>query len=284
MQALEAISARRGTAARTLIAQNETLAELRAAARLEPFRMQRISADATLYRGTSFWRRRGLLVAVTGFQPRMQVSTAVFLQAVPAGRWDVLMLRDPQKTHFRLGCEGFGDSLTALTARLVTIARGYPKVVVLGQSMGGLVAIRAALRVPGARGVSFGGKPANDIARLFETAGSFSAFDPLCACLPKAARDMIFVYSEDHAADAHAAQEYAALVGGIAVPVAKMREHGTVLGLWKRGRLAQFLAIVLNLRLGTKVLPRALFAAVAWQPDDDSEAALTHRDGKPGDE
>jgi pimeloyl-ACP methyl ester carboxylesterase len=266
---MAALFAEAGPRAKPLIEDNETWRQMRATARLETYRAERLSEDVTLYRGAALWRaffrRRGLLVCVTGRVGRMQVSTPAFLQAVPGRQWDVLMLRDREMTHYRRGCKGFGDSLPALAGRVAAVARAYRGLVVMGSSMGGLAALRLSLALPpdmsGVRAVSFGGQPPLDTRRMFTGQDVVSAFDPLCACLPKAERDMVLIHSGAHQVDKAAAEGFAALVGGVAVPVPEVSAHATLAALWRGASLRRYLGVLLDSRVTRRDLPTALLAA-----------------------
>ncbi len=82
-------------------------------------------------------------------------------------------------------------------------------------SMGGMAAIQLALLAPGLPAVAIGARRPSDVSRLFSDAAPPPAFEPVCACLPRTARDaLLFVYATDHDVDRVEAEEAAALSGG----------------------------------------------------------------------
>jgi hypothetical protein len=260
MKFMNTLMRRPGLVDDALLRENETRRFLENQ-RLTAFRRVALSDDVTLFRGRRGWRRRSLLVAVTAQLGRMTIPAPAFLQSLPAGGWDVLMLHDSARTHFRRGCAGFAGSFPALAARVAAMAARYRKVVIVGASIGGLTAIRLALKVPGARGVSVGGMPANDIDRMFREPAHF-AFDPLCACLSARQRDLVFLFSDGHRRDRLAAQRYAGMTGGRAFPLMSSAIHGVFAELWRNGRLQEVLAYLTQDQADWPALRRVLATAV----------------------
>jgi hypothetical protein len=245
-----------------LAAGNETRQALAKRWRLEPYKHEDISADVTLFRGRRSAKGRRLLVAMTALLGRMTVSTPAFLQCLPARKWDVLILRDSAKTHYRRGCVGYADNFPDLTEQVQRLAAAYAGCCVIGTSMGGFPAIRMALRIQGARGVSLGGRPVVDVVRLFHDRFAGMAFDPLCDCLPKMERDLIFVHGAENRSDLKAARQFAKIAGGRTCGLPGIAAHGFIADIWRKGRLSQFLETVTDPKSRGRKLIISLAAVV----------------------
>ncbi len=232
-----------------LIASNPIWPDLRSAWWLQRYATTQVSPNVALYFGGGQPGRRGLLICFSGYFGGMTIPTAVFLQAIPARKWDVLVLRDPTQNQFRQGCKGFADTPSGLARRLRDIARPYAKCVVLGASMGGFAAIRVALALPETRGISLGGIRAFDVQRLCRDPSPGLAFDPLCACLPPEQRDLWFLHGGGHKRDGFNANGYAAIVGGSVVGLPGCEKHNVLEYMWRSGKLKRYLAALTDTRL-----------------------------------
>ncbi len=253
---------RRDPSAAGLIAENETRQFLARVWWPQSFVRQDFGPDVTLFRGRKHPGGRRLLVAVTALWGRMTIPTPVFLQSVLARDWDVLLLRDGARTHYRRGCAGYADSFPALVERVAGLASGYAGCCAMGTSMGGLTAIRLALQIPGARGVSVGGRAAADIARLFQDRFAGLAFDPLCACLPEASRDLVFLHGGDNVHDRRVARQFAEITGGQRIGLRDMKAHAILADFWRQGTLKPALAALMDQRLTGGRLARSLAGIV----------------------
>lgn len=236
--------------------------DLRGAAILQPFAAEPIGPDACLYRGAPAPRGRRLMVLLTGRLQRPMLPLPVFLQRVPAAEWDVLLLRDSRLTHYRAGCLGLAEGFAALAAAVAERARPYAGALAFGTSMGGLAAVRLALRCATAgramAAISVGGQPPDDFLRLFAEVPPPPAFDPLCACLAPAGpagRPFVFVHAGGHERDGLIARSLAALSGGRALAVEGTAAHGVLAELWHDGRLDGFLAALLGARPAEAAVP-----------------------------
>lgn len=235
---LAAQARRAGQAERAaLMLDSDVGRDLAGQARLSPYRRVELSADATLYRADSGQPRGHLLIGFCGAVNRMMLPTPIFLQYTDDRRFDVLLLRDPARSHFRLGCAGFGGSFVELVAELRRRFADYPTISAMGASMGGLAAIRFGV-MAGVPAVSLGGRPPDDTNRIFARQGCAPAFDLLCDCLPRHPRPLAFVHSAGCVADRRAARAVAALTGGRAVPVPGVAQHNMLAELWLRRDLA----------------------------------------------
>lgn len=221
--------------------------DLRGFDRLEPYRAETLSPGATLYRGATGAAGRRLLVIFTGRGHGVMLPLPCFLQRLPSGEWDVLVLRDRKLTHFRAGCDGLGDSFPELAAAVMQISREYISLSALGLSMGGMAAIQLSLASGGIRAVAIGARRPMDVARLFADAIPPPAFDPVCACVSgKVRHELLFVFAADHAVDRIEAEAAAELVGGRLLGVPGTGRHAILADLWQKGDLAAFLRDILS--------------------------------------
>lgn len=251
---------RRDPAAVDLVRKNETRQSLGQWWWLQRWRRVDLSADVTLFRGRSWAAGRGLFIGLAGFHGRLMVPTPVFLQAVRARDWDVLIVRDPTKSQFRRGAPGVGGSIPELARNLDHLAQPYKRRVVLGTSMGGLAAIRLALHWPGTRGVSVGGVRSLDVRRIYSDPWPGMAYDPLCDCLEKPPRDLWFLHGANHEQDKRVAVQYKRMVNGERLAVTDCPSHILLAHLWRQGRLEPFLAALLDTTQSPKALRRTLTA------------------------
>jgi pimeloyl-ACP methyl ester carboxylesterase len=229
-----------------LIQSNETRQFLTRKWWLKRFQKEDFGPHVSLYRGRTWTKGRGLLVGVTAGQGGLTIPTPALLQCVSARKWDVLMLRDPDRNQYRRGCAGFADTFPALAERVAEIGRPYAHCTVVGTSLGGLAAIRLALTMPGVRGVSVAGVPARDINSLFKDSFPGLAYDPLCACLPEVSRDLWFVHGADHRADRRTAKQFATITGGKTFGIDGCKTHNIFALLWRKQLLSPFLAAILD--------------------------------------
>jgi hypothetical protein len=108
------------------------------------FVRQEISEGVNFYSSGSDRRHKHLLICFTGIHSRMAMPTPSFLQRIDADLLDVVILSDPTRNHFRLGCPGFGVSFPTLVDAIdkTFVTKDYLSVKTMGVSMGGLPAIR----------------------------------------------------------------------------------------------------------------------------------------------
>ena len=207
---------------------------------LQSYRRVELAPGATLYRGPG--ERRRLLLAFTGRRDRLGLPTPVFLQHMDARRWDVLLLRDAQRCHFRMGVAGVGDSVPQVHAWLAKEVARYRHAATLGVSAGGLPAVWAGMALGLYRVICLSGQRPQDVQRLFGKDAVPTPFDAACACVDVAKpRPLVFVHGGGHAADTQFSAELATLTGGIPFGVPGCRVHGMPGFVWQRGRLQAFL-------------------------------------------
>jgi dienelactone hydrolase len=206
------------------------------------FTREDLSSAGSLYRSTadSTTASRTLLVAFASKGHRMLVETSVFLQHLPEGRYDVLMLRDEQRQGFREGLPDMAQDLPSLCEMIrSTVAIDYDRMQTMGASMGGFSALLAAGLLGAERGISVGGGVP---AVLEAAAGATASRDrgghgPLLLC----------VFADGHARDRRRAEEIAERIPDVAlVEVTGAAEH-TLLNTARHrsalGRLLEYLLI-----------------------------------------
>lgn len=242
----------------TAMAGSLTALHLQAQTILQPFSATAMAPDAVLYQGRATASGRNLLIAFTGRKNRLMLPLPLFLQDIDAATWDVLVLRDRSLSQFRNGCHGLATSFPDLAHRLAALAADYTAAAAIGTSMGGLPAIRLSLLTGSIRGISVGGSPPSDAARLLAGKDPGPAFDLICACLPPARRDLLYVYGEDHAQDAEAARLCAGQTGGVLLPVPDHNRHFILWQLHQSGRLGAFLQTVLDPGIGPAAMAKTL--------------------------
>ncbi|WP_020181406.1 alpha/beta hydrolase [Methylopila sp. M107] len=205
----------------------------------EPFVRTELHKHVAIYRGSTKARpRKRLLIAFTGVARRLMVPTHIFLQALDARCWDVVLIR--HAGSFLDGARGLADDLDGLLAyvRRETGLWAYRSVAVFGVSSGGGPAVVAAKRLGARRGVSMCGASGE---RLLAT----SVRPGWRAALLRRKTGLCFVHGGANDPDREAAVAMASAWGGVVRPVKGVRSHNVMGALMKRGRLKAFLAEVL---------------------------------------
>lgn len=214
----------------------------------EPYRRSELAPHVDLYADPTVPAAdKTLLVAFATTKGRMLIPNVVFLQALPARHFDVLLLSDPNADHFAGGLAGFADDLPGLVgavARAVEPGR-YRRHMALGASMGGFPAIRYAIIAGADRAVALSGLPAWQVNRLQSGRGT-EAYDPICPCTRARCPDIRAVHAARNRKDREAAALLAARCGARVVPVRGLDDHNVVAPHWQRGRLRHFLAAQLD--------------------------------------
>lgn len=223
---------------------DSTVTRMQASAEPEPYRRRALAPNAVLYADPSVPTRHKLLaVCFAGRKQRMMIPNVAFLQCLPAARYDILILADPETDHFRRGCQGYAPSFLGLVRAVARDlpAEGYDGVVSFGVSMGGLPAAWYGLLAGTTRAICVGGRRAWDMVRLDEGRGPPHHDDPLCACAGTGHDHLVFIHGADNAIDRANAAAYAAMLGGRTVAVPGIAEHSFLHLLWTDGILGTFL-------------------------------------------
>jgi len=204
------------------------------------------------------WRRRGvgenaylfaappaqppaktLIVGFAGGAMRLMVPVSRLLFCLDPDQHDLLLIRDPERKHYRFGVPGLGNTLEAMARRLDEYARneGYRRVVAIGTSAGGLPAICAAtinrwpkVLVCGADRPSSHPHFSETIERLRSTLAEPSASSVAVA------------YSAQNQRDSEAAREIARMIPSTTLlPDHRFKRHTIIHELYRAGELQVFL-------------------------------------------
>lgn len=228
--------------------QNRTWQSLHGEAEIHTFTRQDLSEDATFYRTAHSElpkARRGLLVGMTARGGRLTMPIAGFLQALPSHQWDVLILRDRWRLHYRHGVHGLADTFTDLVHAVANLASAYRQTVALGTSMGGLPAIRLGRLAGLTRAVSIAGRPWDDVQRIGAQGAAVPAFDPLCACARPSSCAQWFVSAANHGKDLAMARRHAELWHGRVLALPALQTHHVLGEAWLSGQLPALLDLLL---------------------------------------
>jgi len=225
----------------------------RAMAGQEPqsFGRTRITPDVLLYSDPAHEaRNKTLLIGFAGRLGRLMIPNVGFAQCLPADRFDVLILSDPQTRHFREGLPGYGSSFRSLVDAVERDfpAGNYRRRVAIGASMGGLPAVWFGLMAGTDRTICIGGRAAWDVTRMLDGDGPRHSYDPICACCTARHPEIVFVYSDDHAIDRIQAGHFAGILGGQTLPIPGVKNHSPLGHLWETGSLPPFLVNITQAR------------------------------------
>lgn len=229
----------------------------------EPYRRDSLGEEALFFGGPGPSGGKTLVIGFAGLRGRLGMPTACLLQRLDARRHDLLLLHDGARLQFRTGCRGLSRDLPGLVAAVAARvgAGGYARRVAIGYSIGALPAAQFGVLAGVDRIVAIGARPRDDALRLAQRQAVPTAFDPLCACLARRPRQLLFVHAEHHAVDRACAARLAAGAGGVAVAVRGLDSHGLIDALWVRGALDSFLAAMLH-----GPMPASSQGAVRYEP------------------
>lgn len=228
----------------------------------QPFRRQALTADISFHEGSApAGQQRSLVVAFTGVAQRMMMPLPPFLQALPADRCDVVVLRDPDRCAFLAGVPGYAADMAALAARLAAdlpMAR-YAERCCIGVSSGGAAALAFAPWFGARLALSLGGMHPRGMALRGATAEiDRFALDRLRVASAPPATRLVCVHGDDFLRDAVRSRLLAMTVPGSEVLVLRgVALHGAIAGLFQRNALARFMQEIL--------LDGALPEDGAWQ-------------------
>ena len=210
-----------------------------------------------------------LVVAFAGRMQRLMIPNVAFLQCLPASRYDVVIVSDPARQHFRRGLPGYADGFLALVGALGRdVPHGdYRRSVSFGASMGGLPAVWYGIMADTERTICIGARRAWDIDRLLSGDAPPHAYEPLCACCGGGRRNIVFVHAAGHAADSEAARNHAGLVGGQVLAIPGLASHNPLADLWHSGAAGPML----------DRLFRAKVFQASWKVHRATEAAQPER-------
>jgi hypothetical protein len=215
----------------------------------QPFRHRRIAETVSFYEGSGPpGAARSLVVAFTGMAQRMTMPTAHFLQALPAERCDVVVLRDPDRVAFLSGVPGYAADLPALAEALrrdVPFAH-YADRRCVGISGGSAAALAFGPMIGACAALGVGGSHPSGMVALARKGHDHFAFDRLRAGTPHGSMRMASVFGEDCIRDSIRGRLLAMTIPGCAaLPVRGVAVHAVLVALMQRDALARFLREVL---------------------------------------
>jgi hypothetical protein len=115
----------------------------------EPFLRRDLRKSITLYTDGQQAEGKTLILAFPGANHRLMMPVSALLQALPANRVDIVLIRDGTRTAYRAGLEGVGDSLERFADALPELLgfASYDRVAGVGVSSGGLPILLVSLRL-----------------------------------------------------------------------------------------------------------------------------------------
>lgn len=218
--------------------------------RPQPYRRHELAETVSFYEGSGpAGVQRSLVIGFTGVGQRMMLPTAPFLQALPAARCDVVILRDPAFTGFLGGVPGYAEDLPGLAARL---ARDIPTAWhedrrCIGVSSGAAAAVAFGTVCGAAVSLGLGGMhPTRMLLRRAPPGTDRHLFDRLRTGLPAGRGRVICAYGTACERDAANMEHFAStLPGSRLLGVQDVAQHGVLPGLFHTGTMTRFFAEVL---------------------------------------
>lgn len=212
----------------------------------QPFTREVLAKNALFFHDGSIPSRdKSLLVCFCGNFQRLMIQLPVFLQHIPARKFDVLVFRDPGKLFFLRGVPGYVPDLAALRERLgrdLCLER-YASVRCLGTSAGGAAGLVAGAVLGAERAFSFGGVHTSRVAHeLAERGMTGFEFDAIFGEADTARTTLRAFFGAGSACDLETAASLCRAFDGVrAVPVAGTTGHNVFFELFERGQLQVFL-------------------------------------------
>jgi hypothetical protein len=188
------------------------------------------------------------------------MPVAPFLQALPAERCDVVVLRDPDRNSFLRGVPGYAPDLPALAARILAdMPRGrHGDLRSLGTSAGGAPALALGARAGARLALSLGGgHPIGRSLRQPARRLDHAALDHAVAAAPPGTR-LVCAHGRDFEHDSVRSRLLAMAIRGLVLEVEGVASHAVLGGLVQRGALSRFMAEIL--------LGDSLPADGVWRP------------------
>ena len=227
----------------------------------QPYVRTPVSGGATLYASPGapdVRAKRTLVIAFTGIARRLMMPIALFLQGLPADRYEVLLLIDSTHKLFFDGIQGLGTDLSSAIGRLrarVDPAR-YRRTATFGTSGGGLAAVWAAIELGADRAVSIGG-PTPEHLNPDEPAyrgvkeGFVAAIRARAGRLP----EVLMVSGDGNDRDIEKARQMSNYLPSTHLSVVGCQDHNVLFETRKRGRLDALLDQLLGERSPSAIPP-----------------------------
>lgn len=206
----------------------------------EPYRQAPLGDDVVFYQSGLGGAKKSLIIALCGRSHRIMTSWSLFLQYIPAARFDVVILADRTNNHFVDGIKGYAPDLLSLVQRVKaeTQTERYERVYCFGTSTGAFPALRFGIMAEAFRSIGIGGMFAWPIHRL-RSGQRFEAYDPLCACNRKHAGHLVCVHAASSRIDLGNAVRLQKILRVSRVPVANSGNHNIVYDIYLSGKLSQ---------------------------------------------
>lgn len=213
----------------------------------EPYVQTALAKDVVLYRSGLGGSGKSLIIALCGRSHRMMTSWSLFLQHIPAARFDVLILADRTNNHFNDGIRNYAPDLLSLVNRVKLDARTdlYERVYCFGTSTGGFPALRFGLLADAFRAISISGLFAWPIHRL-RSGQHFEAYDPLCACNRERKSHLVCVHAANSKSDQGSAVLLQKVLNVSRVPVENSGNHNIVYDVYLAGKLRNLYSMLFD--------------------------------------
>lgn len=189
-----------------------------------------------LYQSQKGKASKKLIIGLSGLTMRLMMPTHIILSAIKESDFDLMLIRDPDRNHYREGVSGLGSNLNELALKIKDLAvqAGYNQYVVLGTSAGGLPAIRIGQIIQAEHVLAVG--PDNP-ERHPEIANQLSSAKKTIATTFK------ICISANNKRDNEAAHKLKMLMPHVnVIPYRGIKTHNLLYKLHKKQKLTQFLA------------------------------------------
>ena len=208
----------------------------------QPYVRRDLAADAALFSTPSpAPRDKSLIVALCGRSYRLMVPWSLFLQFLPASRFDVVILADRSNNDYFTGVGDYATDLWSLVKRTLSDvgASRYRRLYCYGASVGGLAALRFGVLAGAHRSISVGGTLTWPIYRL-QSGQSLPAYEPICACSSEHRGHVVCVHASDARHDRAAAMHVQQILKVSRIPINGIKRHNIVYMIYRAGGLPVF--------------------------------------------
>jgi len=181
--------------------------------------------------------QRELVIGFAGASGNLFQPVPVVLQRLDPDRHDLLVLRDPRRTHFLDGAGGTA-SFAELLGALRALADDYSSVLTMGASSGAFPALVAASHLDARRGIGLGGRPPSD-------PGTTSLM--LAGERPGSTAELVAIFGADYAPDREGATGIRALLPSVhAIAVEGCATHNVPHVAFQHGALESLYELLLT--------------------------------------
>lgn len=250
------------------LVRNSWICHILASEIAETYRLTLLAEEIRLFQDPAVpVADKSLLIGFCGAANRLMVPSSMFLQFVPASRFDVLIVSDRSNSSFETGIGGSPMWFVELMRRLASLsgADRYRGIYCVGASMGGFPALRAGRVLGARRSVSMGGTFAWTINKLRGKGLAPPAFDPLCACAAPSNGELVAAHTRFWR-DIRAARHLASILRARDLSLTRSKNHNLPYQLMLRGGLGAFFAEMFDFEPGlvNRRRPLSLSARIDW--------------------